>query len=150
MFISLSFYQTPVTSLQMPVVASSCHDCLMRHYPYGGRALSTDSETNSVWGSSMDRYAMVNVSFNWMPTIEILLVKTKYTAWLPMTGCEANVHLRIINSAISDINSCWGRTNTKWTGGHSRLLLVCLCRSFAHATHVTSNLAVSNSWWGFR
>lgn len=48
---------------------------------------TSGSRTNSVWGSSMDKYAMVNVSFNWMHTIEILLVKTKYTAWVLVTGC---------------------------------------------------------------
>ncbi len=69
MFIPLSFYQTPATTLQMPVVVSSSHDCQMRYNLDGGRVLSTDDRANAARGSSGDRYTMVNVSFNWMSIV---------------------------------------------------------------------------------
>lgn len=121
---SPSFFQALVPTLWMPAVASSCHGCRRRYYLNGSGAhtVLTDSRLSPVWGSCTDGPAALNVTFNWIPVIEILPVKTMRTKPLPLPGTCALVMI----SDVSDVGDCWGRTNSE-----TRVTPLCnLCRNY--------------------
>lgn len=88
-----------VPTLWMPAVASPCRSCRRRYYLNGSGAhtVLTDSRTSPVWGSSTDGPGALNVTFNWIPVIEILPVRTRRT-WTTPT-----VRNLVVNSDVSDI-----------------------------------------------
>lgn len=122
-------FQTLVPTLWMPAVASSCHGCRRRYDLNGSGAhtVLTDSRLSRVWGSCTDAPTALNVTFNWIPVIEILPVKTRRTERLLLPGTCALV----MNSDVCDMGDWWERTDSK-----TQVTLLCnLCHTYQIYSH---------------